>query len=403
MGVTVRVQLCAVVLLCACSIPVQTQQSEPGQLEHLAQEGERALAAGRYAEAERAYEHLRDLQPTVGAVHGRLGLIYYQQGKFAEAVPTLRKALKLAPGLPNADILLAMSLSEIGTYDEALPGLQKGFRQSRDVALKRMAGLHLQRAYTGLKRDSDAVGVALELSRVYPKDPEILYHTGRVFANFAYLQTMKLAEVAPDSVWLHQAAGEANESQSLYDAAIKEYRQVLAIAPNRPGMHFRIGRALLSRARQAQGDATSENQAAQEFAQELQIDPTNANAAYELGELHRKRAQFDEAIELFQMAVKADPEFEEALVGLGRTLTAVGKPADALPLLKTATALDPTDDVAYYQLALAFRGVGNEAEQRTALAEFQRLRDRKKAREAAMLGPAVSDVTKQEIEPQQPQ
>jgi tetratricopeptide (TPR) repeat protein len=403
MGVTVRVQSWVVVLLCCCSIPVQTRQSQPGQLERLAQEGERALAEGRYAEAERAYEQLRDLQPTIGAVHGRLGLIYYQEGKFAEAVPTLRKALKLAPGLPNTDILLAMSLSEIGTYDEALPGLQKGFRQSRDVALKRMAGLHLQRAYTGLKRDSDAVGVALELSRVYPKDPEILYHTGRVFANFAYLQTMKLAEVAPDSVWLHQAAGEANESQSLYDAAIKEYRQVLAIAPNRPGMHFRIGRALLSRARQAQGDATSENQAAQEFEQELQIDPTNANAAYELGELHRKRAQFDEAIELFQMAVKADPEFEEALVGLGRTLTAVGKPADALPLLKTATALDPTDDVAYYQLALAFRGVGNEAEQRTALAEFQRLRDRKKAREAAMLGPAVSDVTKQEIEPQQPQ
>ena len=92
----------------------------------------------------------------------------------------------------------------------------------------------------------DAVDVALRLSRLYPDDPEVLYHSGRLFANFAYLQTMRLATVAPDSVWLHQAAGEANESQGLYDAAIREYRQVLTAAPRRPGIHFRIGRVLLA-------------------------------------------------------------------------------------------------------------------------------------------------------------
>ena len=75
----------------------------------------------------------------------------------------------------------------------------------------------------------------------------MLYHSGRLFANFAYLQTMKLAAVAPDSVWLHQAAGEANESQGLHDAALREYRQVLKVAPRRPGIHFRIGRVLLKR------------------------------------------------------------------------------------------------------------------------------------------------------------
>ena len=393
-----RVQRWLAVLCCCGPMAVLAQQPAP-DLARLAQDGERALADGRYADAQRAYEQLRDLQPSVGAVHARLGLIYYQQGKFAEAVPELRQALKLAPGLPNTDVLLAMSMSELGQYESALAGLQKGFRQSRDTALKRMAGLHLQRAYTGLKRDADAVGVALELSRLYPNDAEVLYHTGRIFANFAYLQTMKLADVAPDSVWMHQAAGEANESQGLYDAAIKEYQQVLTRAPNRPGIHFRIGRVLLARARQGAGPSGSEADAAREFEQELQIDPTDANAAYELGEIYRKGGESEKAIEFFQKAVTAYPDFEEALVGLGRTLITVGKAADAVPLLKKAIALDPTSEVAYYQLALGQRALGNAAEQRAAIAEFERLHEQRRSRELP-LTPAVSDVTRQEIEPQ---
>ena len=99
-------------------------------------------------------------------MHARLGLIYFQEGKFEAAIPTLREAIKLKPGLPKVDALLAMSLSEIGRYEEALPGVTKAFSQSADPVLRRMAGLHLQRIYTGLGRDQDAVDVALKLSRL---------------------------------------------------------------------------------------------------------------------------------------------------------------------------------------------------------------------------------------------
>ena len=180
----------------------------------------------------------------------------------------------------------------LASYDEALPAVTKAFSQSADPVLRRMAGLHLQRIYTGLGRDRDAVDVALRLSRLYPDDPEVLYHSGRLFANFAYLQTMRLATVAPDSVWLHQAAGEANESQGLYDAALREYRQVLAAAPRRPGIHFRIGRVLLER---SNGDTATPEMLADAakrgaFEAELALDPTNANAAYELAEMHARPA-----------------------------------------------------------------------------------------------------------------
>ena len=386
------------VVLAGSLADAQTPGAATDQIQGLYQRGERALAEQRYADAEQAYEQMRQLQPAAAEVHARLGLIYFQQGRFADAVPSLQRALQLKPALPNVGSLLAMALSEIGRHEEAVPGLEKAFHQSTDTALRRMAGLHLQRSYTDLDRDREAVAVALELSRLYPDDPEVLYHTGRLFGNYAYLQTVKLARIAPDSVWLHQAAGEANESQGQLDEAVTEYRRVLALAPNRPGIHFRLGRVLLARSRQARGDAGAEAEALTEFGLELQTDPTNADAAYEIGELMRKAGQFDKAIASFKRAVESYPSFEEALVGLGRALTAAGDPAAALPHLQKAIALNPRDEVAFYQIAQAHRMLGHEAEQQKALAEFERLRSQKTTR-TSVVPAAPSTVTPQLIEP----
>jgi tetratricopeptide (TPR) repeat protein len=361
-----------------------TASPDPDVLQRYAQAGERALAEHRYPDAEVAYEKLRELSPGTAEVHAGLGMIYYQQRKFTEAVASLRQAMKLNPALPRTDILLAMSLSELGQFQEALPGLRKAFKQTADDTLRRSSGLQLQRAYTGLEQDDKAVEVALELMRLYPKDPEVLYHSGRLFSNYAYLATMKLARTAPGSVWAHQAAGEANESQGLYDPAIREYREVLAQDPRRPGIHLRIGRTLLSRA-QAAGEETAaaaaRAEAVGEFEEELRIDPTNATAAYELGEIHRKAGQLDKAAELFGLAVNHYPDFEEAQVGLGRVLVALGKPDLALPHLRKAIALEPGNEVPYYQLSLVYRDLGNAPEQQKALAEFQRLKSEKAARQ----------------------
>lgn len=359
-------------------------------------EGERALAEGRYADAAQVYEAARRLSPGTAGIEARLGLIRFLQGQFAQAVTSLREAVRLKSDQPNVDVLLGMALSELRRYDEALPSVTRGFSQSADPVLRRMAGLHLQRVYTGLGRDLDAVEVAVGLTRLYPDDPEVLYHSGRLLANLAYQQTMHLAAVAPASTWLYLAAGEANESQSFYDAALREYRQVLAGAPRRPGVHFRIGRVLVQRAAK-EGSADDLLEARQAFREELAVDPTNANAAYELGELHRQAGDHEIARSLFAQAVAADPAFEHALVGLGRILIAVGRPSEAIPPLKSAVTANPASAVAHYQLAQAYGAVGNVLEQERALAEFDRAQTQAARRHASV--PEVrADVTPQTVE-----
>lgn len=388
-----RVLLKSLIFWCLAGSCILAQQSNAALLQRYSEEGEKALAEQRYDEAAKSYEQLRQLAPTTAEVHARLGLIYFQQRNFTQAVPALRQALKLKPALPNTDILLAMSLSELGRYEEALTGLQKGFRQSADTTLRRLTGLQLQRAYTGLQRDREAVEVALELTRLYPDNPEVLYHTGRLFANYAYLTTVKLSSVAPNSVWMHQAAGEAYESQGQLELAIKEYRDVLTLDPNRPGIHFRLGRVLLSRS----GTQDSGAEAMKEFEQELQIDPTHANAAYELGEIRRKIGEFDKAREFFALALKHYPDFEEAHIGLGRVLITLEKANLALPHLQKAISLNAQNEVSYYQLAQAHKALGQVAEQQKALAQYRRLQDQKSPQQDSVTA-LPRQVTKQKLD-----
>jgi tetratricopeptide (TPR) repeat protein len=367
-------------------------------VEHYAEEGQSALAAGRYADAEKAFEKLRQLEPTMAEVHANLGLIYFQERKFEQAVPALRQALKLKPGLTKSDNLLAMSLSEIGHYGEATPGLERCLHRSSDKEIKRMCGLELQRAYTGLKKDDKAVEVAMQLNRLFPDDPEILYQTGKIYGNFAFLTMEKLAQVAPTSVWKHLAAAEAHESQGSYDQAITEYNEVLTLEPQRTGIHYRIGRSLLGRywQRHSAEDLTA---AEKEFEQELQSDPANANSAYELGEVRRKANRFDEAQRYFEQALQHYPDFPEAQLGLAAVLQAKKLNDQAAIHAQRAVVIDPENEVGWYRLAQIQKALGNNAEQEKALAEYRRLHDRSSQQRG--LEPVFSprEVTKQEVEP----
>jgi predicted Zn-dependent protease len=153
--------------------------------------------------------------------------------------------------------------------------------------------------------------------------------------------------------------------------------------------------------KQSTDDAVSEPEALREFEQELRLDPTSANAAYEAGEIHRKSARFDRAAELFSQAVKYYPDFVEALIALGRTLVSLGKAEQALAPLGKAVALDAANEVAWFQLAQAQRALGNAAEQQKAVAEFQRLRDLKRQAEINVL--TRQEVTKQSLDAKPPQ
>lgn len=387
---------CSTLLLVFPVLELWAQDTREREIEY--GEAQHALAAGNYAEAEKQFQALAKAEPSLPEIHANLGLIYFEERKFEEAVPELHRALQLKPSLSNSQYILAMSYSELGRYADALPGLEKGFH-STNPEMKRMCGLQLERAYTGVKRDSDAVKVALEMEQLYPKDPEVQYHDGKIFGNFAFLSMQRLFEMAPNSVWTHQAAAEAYESSAAYDSAIAQYQQVLSIDPQRSGVHYRLGRTFLARSR-ATNSPQDLGRAVEEFEQELRLDPLNASAAYEIAEIHRRAGEFSEAQTYFELALKNYPDFEEAHLGLAAALTESGKPDSAAVHLKKAIALDSDNEVSWYRLARVERSLGNREDAERALARFHQLHDEKvsaqlQAEKTSLF--SADEVTKQTI------
>ena len=375
---------------------------ETASIEDRYEDAQRALNAGKYREAQEAFEKLAAASPQVAEIHANLGLIYFQERMFEPAVKELRRALQLKPALSKSEAVLAMSLSELGRYSEALAGLEKGFRSS-DAEIKRMCGLQLERAYTGLKLDSKAVEVALELNRLYPEDPEVLYHNGRIFGNYAYLTMRQLVHAAPNSIWRHQALAEAAESQGSFATAVAEYNQVLKINPNQPGIHYRLGRTLLARAQESNSNEDLA-EAEKQFHEELQLDPGNSNAAYEIARAWQTEGRAAEAQQLFEQALKFHPDFEEAHLGLASVLTSQGRPQEALPHLEKAIALNSKNEVSWYRLSQVQRALGRVEEAQKAMARFKTLHDQKMTEEGAgrRFFSGEDEVTKQALDSDAP-
>lgn len=363
----------ALAVACLFPLAVSAQAGGPGdEAERYAAHGQQALAAGQFAAARSDFEHLAELQPQVAEIHANLAVIYFKLREYELAAREIRIAEKLKPALTKLDSLLGLSLAELGRFSEALPRLEKGFKQTADADTRRMCGLQLLRAYTGLSRDADAVETALELNKLYPDDPEVLYHTGRIYGNFAYVVMEKLHDKAQGSIWMVQAQGEANEAQKNYDAAIAAFHHVLELDPRRPGIHYRLGRVYLTRFREGQ-KPEDRDAAVREFTSELEVDPGNGNAGYELANIQAELGNLEAARQQFEQVLEHFPDFEEALVGLGGVCLDSRKPEQAVAPLERATRLRPDDEVAWYRLAQAERGTGNREAQEMALAAFRKV------------------------------
>ena len=384
------------VVLVSCS--VQAAWPQPGNEEQAAtyaQEGRKALAAGQYAEARSNFEQLAKLDPNMAEVHATLAAIYFKMREYELSVHEVRTALKIKPSLPKLDSLLGLSLSELGQFQEGVPHLEKGFKQTADPEVRRMCGLQLLRAYSGLGRDSDAVEAALALNKLYPDDPEVLYHTGRIYGNFAYVVMMKLHDKAPNSIWMLQAQGEANEAQNDYDAAIIAFNHVLTLDPHRPGIHYRLGRVYLARLRSEQ-KPEDRDAAKHEFQAELEIDPANGNAAYELAKMAADDNNLDESRKEYEALIARFPDFEQALVGLAGVYLQSQAAAQAVAPLQRATKLDANDEVAWYRLAQAERAAGHADAAQKALETFRSLHV---SSSSTYKPPASDQVTPQQLDP----
>lgn len=379
--------------MCAVCVLVGPVAQANGQTEaeRFAVMGQKALADGQFVEARSNFEQLAKLQPGIAEVHATLALIHFRLREYENAVSEVRSAQRLNPSLPRLTSLMGLSLAEMGQFSDAVPRLEKGFKYTAEPEVRRMCGLQLLRAYTGLGRDSEAVTTSLELNKLYPDDPEVIYSTGRIYGNIAYNMMGRLHDKAPNSVWMWQAQGTADEGQKDFDSAISDYNHILTLEPEHLGIHYRLGRVYLARFELSR-KADDREAAKREFVSEFGVDPANADASYELAQMNAEENKLEDARRQFEGVTARFPDFEQALVGLGGVYLQSKMAGMAVAPLERATKLDPADEVAWFRLAQAERAVGNREAALKADETFRTLH-------AAGKPGAAEDVTPQVLGP----
>jgi tetratricopeptide (TPR) repeat protein len=346
----------------------QTNRAE-NDIEIISKQAQEAMAAKDWPAAAKFLEKLAKLAPNASEIQANLGLVYYSQNQVSEAAKAFERALKLNPKMARAEMMLGLCYAELGRHRQAVPILAPAFRRPPDRQIGRLLGLDLQRAYAGLHQYDKAVAIAEELLHRYPNDPEILFQSSRLNADRSYELMTQLMQGSPDSVWVHYAKAEVHESSQRHDLAIVEYRKVLEMEPGMPGIHFRIGRAIL----QTSKETNAVDAALHEFEQELAISPENSDAEYEIGEIFRQRGQIEAALAHFSRAVLYHPNFAQARIGLASTLISKGEMRKALGHLLEAVEVEPQNEVAHFRLASVYKSLGDTAKQQKEMAFFQKL------------------------------
>ena len=253
----------------------------------------------------------------------------------------------------------AIQLAETGHCPEALPSLKKTLTQVTDKDLKRDVGIHGVNCAMSLNKPDTALTFLQVITRDFPRDPAVLYLAVHAYSDLSTRAAQELAQNARSSYQAHELNAEALEVQGKWDEAAKEYRAILQQNPNVPGIHFRLGRLLLSKPNPS---PTVAEDAKKEMEQEIQIDPSNAGAEYVLGELARQDGEWSQAVDHFSRASKLDAGFGDAFLGLGSSLIAQKNFAEAVTPLETAVKLEPANPAAHYNLAVAYSRSGRKEE-----------------------------------------
>ena len=267
--------------------------------------------AGRLELAEAIYRQLLASAPDEFDVLHRLGAVCYEQGKPAEALPFMQRAVGLQPDAHAAHGNLGAAYLALGQLDAAHEALTRalGLAPDSDVICNLMGTVQRARNDVDGARRSFAKALALN-----PGNAEAANNLGN------------LAKEARD-----------------FPAAEGYYRQALQINPRFADAWNNLG-ALYQTQRELE-------KAEEAIRQALAIRPDNADALNNLGGVLQERGDLEAAEECLRAALRLQPNLPVAMYNLGNVLRMMGRLQEAERHCRRAIEIDPMSAAAINNLA----------------------------------------------------
>jgi tetratricopeptide (TPR) repeat protein len=334
------------------------------------QTAQNALKEHHVQEASSEFRKILEIDPQNAEAHANLGQIAYGQRDYGEAAKEFDRALKLKPQLWDAKAFLGLSEMMLGRTSDGDRLLIETFPHISNQHLKVEAGVSLVRFHMATHSLDQIVSVVHELEQSGQNDQEVLYVAYRAYSELAANALNSLYTRWPDSARVHQIFAQADVTQDDFPGAIKQYKLAIEADPNLPGIHYELGRTILTNSQDSAALSTAE----QEFKTELISNPWDADSEYELGEAYRLEMKLEPAEEHYRRSIQINPSLGGAQTALGDLLFSEGKTGEALSHLEAGVRLDTDDEIAHYKLSRAYAAIGRQEDAKREMGLFLELR-----------------------------
>jgi len=369
-----------------------------------------------------------------------IGAALDSDSRHQQAAQWYEKALAIDPQYEPALNNLALSLASRGLLEDAVPLLRRVLKINRDNG---RAAYNLALIALRLKRFNEAVE-AFQLARKAP-EPAAPSETLALGEGTALFKLGRYAEAgkvlngasACSEVTSCLLLGSSQALSSDLPAAVSTFQSAVRLAPNVPDTYFRLALAFLQGSRDDEARETlavgleavpnsglllygqaifyehlgSYEQAIAAAMKSLEQDPARADVWALLGSLHAHQGQGEKTEKSFQKALQLGAgvgtavEYAEFLVhegryaeaektlnelrsshgndsainrGLGKLYKAQGKFDEAAVFLRRAVTEDPQDPAAHYALAITLQRLHRDAEAKKELELFSAAKEERR-------------------------
>ncbi|MFQ5818156.1 MAG: tetratricopeptide repeat protein [Terriglobia bacterium] len=323
------------------SLPILAQQQteERPALQHH-HRGFALLQQNRLDEAIAEYQKALALEPTLGAAHAELALVFALKGDWAAAEASLEKAFQFDPNNPGIFVTAAIIHSLKGEDDKVIEDYKRAIaldpqqldahlnlgnaylrRGKLALALSHFDAVLRQNPQDVLAQQGSCVAYtqagALDTARractrARELDPGVLerlkdeayrtYKSGNLEAALVRGQAATLADPTDADAWDQYGSllGMANR----YEEAIEQRRRALALKPDFARAHNNLGYALRQ--------VGKLDEAIQEYETAIRLRPDYSLAHHNLGEAYLEKNDYPRAQDAFQHAIRIEPDYVQA-------------------------------------------------------------------------------------------
>jgi tetratricopeptide (TPR) repeat protein len=335
--------LLAVVLLAAAGTGCSAKAKKIYHLQRAA----KFYAANDYTRAEIEYLNVLRNDPLNAEAIGKLGSIYFDEGRIQRAAPFVAKGSELATNDLSLRLKLGYIYSAMGRISDAQA--QANFILSRQpqneeapLLLAEASLTHTdieaaQRRLQALARGGDRAALELALGSLALRGHDV----AAAAAAFQRAQTLDARSPA-----VYSALASLNWAKNDLAAAAANFKQAADLSPPRSPRQMQYARFVIQTGDLATGQKILDGM--------IKKTPDYVPALMGLAEIAASQTNFTESARQLQFVLARDPDNFEALLFDGRLKLAQGQTDAAVVELERLTRLYPQVAPAHYQLATAY-------------------------------------------------